>query len=82
MKITQEQRHAWFENTAKSPFNNWLNPQVCDGEGKLDINKLHELALRYGIDKREQYKHLNPGQQRMNIGNRLRKVVDPKEYGA
>lgn len=81
MKITREQRLAWLEKTAESPFNLWLNPQISDSEGKLDLDKLYEVARRYGIEKREKYKHLNPGQQRMNIGIQLRKVVDPKEYG-
>ena len=81
MKITREQRLAWLEKTAQSPFNQWLNAQVCDTDGKLIINRLYVVAQRYGIEKPEQYSHLNPGQQRMTIGNRLRKKVNPEEYG-
>ena len=77
MKITPEQRQAWLEKTAKSSFNIWLDQQVKGPEGKLDLDRLYEVARRYGIDKR--YDHLNPGQQRMNIGVMLRTRVSQEE---
>ncbi|OYU75146.1 MAG: hypothetical protein CFE32_15370 [Alphaproteobacteria bacterium PA3] len=77
MKITPEQRQAWLEKTAKSGFNVWLDQQVKGPEGKLDLERLYEVARRYGIDKR--YDHLNPGQQRMNIGVMLRTRVAQEE---
>lgn len=77
MKITPEQRQAWLERTAKSPFNMWLDQQVKTPDGKLDLERLYEVARRYGIEKR--YDHLNPGQQRMNIGVMLRSRVTQEE---
>jgi hypothetical protein len=77
MKITPEQRQAWLEKTAKSGFNVWLDQQVKGPDGKLDLERLYEVARRYGIEKR--YDHLNPGQQRMNIGVMLRTRVTHEE---
>lgn len=77
MKITPEQRHAWLERTAKSPFNIWLDERVKAPDGKLDLERLYDVARRHGIEKR--YDHLNPGQQRMNIGVMLRSRVTQEE---
>lgn len=82
MEITPEQRRAWEANTAGSAFNRWLDAQCRDPAGQLDLERLHALALQYGIDKRQDYAALNPGQQRMNIGNQLRRVVPPSAYDA
>ena len=82
MRVTEEQREAWRKNTAESPFNTWLNGQVKGASGTLELAKLHALARRYGIDREAEYAHLNPGQQRMNIGNILRRIVPEAEYGA
>jgi hypothetical protein len=79
MKITRAQREAWLQTTANSPFNCWLDRQV-KREGRLDLERLYELAQHYGIDKR--YDHLNPGQQRMNIGVMLRARVPREQYEA
>jgi hypothetical protein len=78
LKITREQREAWVKNTKSSPFNLWLDGQIKDANGLLDLEKLYAVARHYGIEKR--YDALNPGQQRMNIGVQLRKVVDAKVY--
>jgi hypothetical protein len=78
MKITREQREAWIKNTKNSPFNVWLDQQVKDKQGILDLDRLYQLARAYGIEKR--YDNLNAGQQRMNIGVQLRKLVDPSVY--
>ncbi len=78
MTITREQREAWLKNTADSPFNRWLDRQVKSSDGTLDLDKLYEVARRYRIEKR--YDHLNPGQQRMNIGVMLRNRVPAEEY--
>ncbi|ABA04068.1 hypothetical protein Nwi_0803 [Nitrobacter winogradskyi Nb-255] len=80
MKITPEQRQAWLERTAKSPFNIWLDRHVKGPDGKLDLERLYEVARRHGIEKR--YDHLNPGQQRMNIGVMLRSRVTQEEIEA
>jgi len=78
MTITKEQREAWVKNTARSPFNMWLDRQVKRPDGTLDLEKLYAVARTYGIEKR--YDRLNPGQQRMNIGVMLRKRVPETEY--
>lgn len=80
MRITREQRQAWLERTAKSPFNEWLNARVRRTDGKLDLEKLYSVAADYGINDCGAYKHLNPGQQRMTIGIKLRALVPPREY--
>lgn len=79
MKITKEQREAWAKNTRNSPFNQWLDAQVKNADGSLNLDALYRVAQKYGLDKR--YDSLNPGQQRMNIGVQLRKIVPPSEYG-
>lgn len=80
MKISAEQREVWLRTTAASPFNLWLDPQVKGPDGQLDLSLLYGIARRYGIDRQARYSHLNPGQQRMIIGNMLRRVVPPAEY--
>jgi hypothetical protein len=80
MTITREQRQAWLEKTADSPFNRWLDRQVKTPEGGFDLAKLYQVAEKFGIDKR--YEHLNPGQQRMTIGGMLRKRVPTTEYAS
>lgn len=80
MEISKERREHWERTTRDGPFNRWLGPQVTGSDGKLDLGRLHEVALRYGIDRRDQYAHLNAGQQRMSIGNLLRKAVPLAAY--
>ncbi|BCA58885.1 hypothetical protein [Sphingomonas sp. HMP6] len=79
MHFTPEQRGAWTEQTRDSPFNRWLRDEVNNRDGTLDLAKLHALAARFEIDA-GRYAHLNPGQQRMNIGNRLRRIVRPHHF--
>jgi hypothetical protein len=80
MRITQEQRRAWMEKTAASPFNLWLDARVKHPNGLLDLDRLYKVASSYGIE--HEYRHLNPGQQRMTIGIKLRKTVPSSEYAA
>ncbi|MFE9084487.1 hypothetical protein ACQKKG_05850 [Brevundimonas sp. NPDC003935] len=82
MKISRERRERWERLTKNDPFNLWLKPQITTHAGILDLEALHQVARRYGIDRREQYAHLNPGQIRMNLGNMLRKIVPPEEYSS
>lgn len=81
MRITREQRDAWAANTAKSPFNIWLDALVKAG-GILHLDSLYDIAQKHGIEHPERYQHLNPGQQRMIIGNMLRKLVPENVYVA
>lgn len=78
MVITRDQRLAWQKKTANSPFNKWLDKQVKRRDGTLDLGKLYAVAQSYGVTTR--YDHLNPGQQRMNIGIRLRTSVPKETY--
>jgi len=80
LEISKERRERWERLTKNDPFNQWLRPQVTAADGSLDLDALHTVALRYGIDRRDAYAHLNPGQVRMNLGNMLRKAVSPSEY--
>lgn len=43
-----------------------------------DLDALTEFANLHGVDT-DKYAHLNPGQRRMNIGNRLRTMVKKEE---
>lgn len=81
MGISREDRERWERLMKNDPFNQWLKPQVTAPDGSLDLNALHDVALRYGVDRRDQYAHLNPGQVRMNLGNILRRAVPPTDYG-
>lgn len=67
-----------MEKTANSPFNRWLDPQVKNADGTLNLDKLYAVAHRWHVEER--YEHLNAGQIRMNIGVRLRKAVPVEEY--
>jgi hypothetical protein len=81
MDITAEQKAYWKQNTARGPFNIWLDGQTKNSAGGLDLDALYEVAERFGLKGlRERYSHLNPGQQRMNVGNRLRKIVPADAY--
>lgn len=82
MKFTPEQRSNWAERTAHTPINRWLAEETRGADGRLDLAKLHAVALSYGIDKQVEYADLNPGQQRMNIGNLLRSRVPEAVYAA
>ena len=80
MHFTKQQRDDWSALTKNSPFNRWLRDNVSHADGTLDLDRLHALAEQYGIDGRGRYGHLNPGQQRMNVGNRLRSLVPQHVY--
>ena len=71
MKITREQRENWRRNTRHGAFNQWLDPQVRASDGTVDLPKLYEIARAHGIEYAP-YVSLNPGQQRMTLGNMIR----------
>lgn len=78
MQITREQRERWAAETANSAFNRWLNGRVRRADGSLDLEALYATAKEFGVT--QEYRHLNAGQQRMNLGSRLRNVVPPEIY--
>ena len=82
MKVTPEQRAAWAANTANGAFNRWLNPQIRNADGTLDLDRLYAVAARYVDFPRERCASLNAGHQRMTIGRMLRRVVPASEYEA
>lgn len=71
MKITREQRQQWRQTTQHGAFNLWFDPQVRAADGTLDLQKLYALSTSHGIDH-TLYTVLNPGQQRMTLGNMIR----------
>jgi len=73
MSVSREQRQAWLHRTADSPFNQWLNKRVRNVDGSLNLDSLYKVARAHGIA--EEYRHLNPGQQRMIIGVMLRPKI-------
>ncbi len=79
MHFTREQRDAWHADTQNSPFNRWLRDRTVGADGLLDLDSLRSVAAEFGVDA-EKYAHLNAGQQRMNVGNRLRRVVPRHVY--
>lgn len=79
MHVSREQREVWAAETRDSPFNLWLRRRTTCPDGSLDLNLLRQVAQGYDIDA-DMYAHLNPGQQRMNVGNRLRRAVPTKVY--
>jgi hypothetical protein len=76
MDISKERRERWERLTKDGPFNRWLDPFVRRDDGSLDVESLYLVARAFGVHDR--YDHLNAGQIRMNIGNRLRPLV-PEE---
>jgi hypothetical protein len=71
MRITREQRENWLRKTCHGEFNLWLDPQVRNADGTLSLDKLYSIAGQHGIDPTP-YQKLNPGQQRMILGIKLR----------
>ena len=68
MKVTREQREKWRQTTQHGAFNQWFDPQVRNADGTLDLQKLYAISMSHGIDY-TLYATLNPGQQRMTLGN-------------
>ncbi|USI73876.1 hypothetical protein [Sphingomonas morindae] len=79
MHFTREQRGARYAETRDSPFKRWLRARTTGPDGLLDLNALHSVAAEFGVDAAK-HAHLNPGQQRMNVGNRLRRIVPENVY--
>lgn len=70
MKISRESRERWERETKEDAFNQWMNSHVIVN-GEFSLDRMYEIAKLFDI-KRGEYDHLNDGQQRMNVGNRLR----------
>jgi hypothetical protein len=79
MNVTPEQHAAYSSNPENMAWKRWMDEQICIN-GKMDLKRLYALAQQYGIEKRYDgttpgQQTLNPGQQRMNIGNMLKSRV-------
>ncbi len=74
MKISKDQREAWKQKPENDAFKDALASEIMP-TGVLDLERLYQLAAKNGLgDLQSEYEHLNPGQIRMNIGNRLRPI--------
>jgi hypothetical protein len=73
--ITRQERQKWAERTKNDDFNAWFNPQIQKPDGTLDVERMYAIATAppYSLDIGTRYSHLNPGHQRMVVGNLLRK---------
>ncbi|MFG1209568.1 hypothetical protein V5F79_27375 [Xanthobacter flavus] len=76
--VAGEQRQSWAVTTGGSPFNIWLDRQVKRNDGSVDIDRLYEVARRYGVN--ENFKNLSHAQQRLNIGVLLRRKTSQSDY--
>jgi hypothetical protein len=74
MTITREQRQDWIEKTQGDSFNSWFNSLVYT-DGQFDLGKAKAIAEGepYNLKIGTKYDHLNPGHQRMILGNLLRR---------
>jgi colicin import membrane protein len=55
--------------------------QVAQALNGLDVAQLGQVAKAAGLDFKK-WSHLNPGMQRMNLGNSLRARAESAEHGA
>jgi hypothetical protein len=71
--------YAANNDTCGRPLNvtlkDYTTTKNADGRDALDLDRLQEVALANGFDAKALYGHLNRGQQRMNVGNRLAGLV-------
>lgn len=75
--LAMRQKYAETNNSCGDAFAEALAAAVQSPKGEkskknvLDLGKLEQVATSNGIDFGK-FSHLNPGQQRMNVGNVLR----------
>jgi colicin import membrane protein len=58
---------------------------VGEGLNGMTVDEVKTVATKMGIEDVDKYDHLNVGQQRMNLGNRIRGAIarmDKAEEGA
>lgn len=71
--------YAANNDTCGRPLNvtlkEYTTTKNADGRDALDLDRLQEVATANGFDAKALYGHLNRGQQRMNVGNRLAGLV-------
>lgn len=77
--VSFKKQYAAHNDTCGRPINMALKEYTTttneDGRDALDLVKLQEVAMANGFDAAKLYGHLNRGQQRMNVGNRLAGLV-------
>jgi hypothetical protein len=71
-------RYAKHQGTCGDDMALELKAETTLPSGKLDLPRLKEIADQNGLNT-DKYTKLNPGQWRMNIGNRLRGMLDRGE---
>lgn len=64
-------KYAPHNDSCGDDMSNAITNAVEGDDGKMDIGRLQALAAENEIDVKK-YDHLNNGQMRMNVGNRLR----------
>jgi len=76
--VTFKKAYAAHNDTCGRPLNltlkEYTTTKNADGRDALDIEKLRQVAADNGIDYTI-YEHLNNGQKRMNVGNKLAGLV-------
>jgi hypothetical protein len=75
---TYKVRYAKHQGTCGDDMALELKAETTGALGKLDLPRLREIAEQNGLDVTK-YAKLNPGQWRMNVGNRLRGKLDRGE---
>ena len=75
---TYKVRYAKHQGTCGDDMALELKAETTGAFGKLDLPRLKEIAEQNGLDVTK-YAKLNPGQWRMNVGNRLRGKLDRGE---
>lgn len=77
--VSFKKQYAAHNDTCGRPINMALKEYTTttneDGRDALDLDRLQEVAMANGFDAAKLYGHLNRGQQRMNVGNKLAGLV-------
>ena len=66
----------WAKTDGKAHTDDFIGHTLAG----LTLDQVKHVAEKVGVDHHK-YDHLNVGQQRMNLGNRLRTLVKPNDKG-
>jgi hypothetical protein len=88
-RITSEQRKAWLQRQEGDAFCRWLDAQVIRPDGNIDVDRLFELAEKWGVEYPARAILNAAGkpkfaadQLRLAFGVLLRQCVPASEYEA